>query len=86
MAVPVMTMSRRGRSSTGQTSQEEWRDALMAKGANIALVTYTRCHGILSSYPGRQGGTQREGAERHEGRLPGGPVLLSPFLLSSPRC
>jgi len=34
--------SRRGRSVSGQTEQEEWRDGLMAKGADIALVTYTR--------------------------------------------
>ena len=33
---------RRGRSVSGQTEQEEWRDGLMAKGADIALVTYTR--------------------------------------------
>jgi len=31
-----------GSRSPGSKGQEEWRDALMAKGATIALVTYTR--------------------------------------------
>jgi len=34
--------SGRGRTASGQTGQEEWRDLLMSKGVNIALVTYTR--------------------------------------------
>ena len=29
-------------SNLSYTEQEEWRDGLMAKGADIALVTYTR--------------------------------------------
>ena len=38
----TIVLVRRGRSVSGQTEQEEWRDGLMAKGADIALVTYTR--------------------------------------------
>ena len=38
----TIVLVRRGRSVSGQTEQEDWRDGLMAKGADIALVTYTR--------------------------------------------
>ena len=38
----MILIPRRGRSTSGQSVQEDWRDGLMARGANIALVTYTR--------------------------------------------
>ena len=38
----MVNATRRGRTASGQTGQEEWRDLLMSKGVNIALVTYTR--------------------------------------------